>query len=225
MHYFTNLEPRTTTAVEAMTALHPEHIRELLEAEAEVAVSLFMPTHSAGQERQQDEIRLKNMTEQATERLIEKGLRRPEAEEVIAPLARLPYEEEFWAHRNGAIACFASKSFHRVFHVPLRLKEELFVGERFHLTPLLKLLHSDARFFILAITQESARLFEATRDSIHELSLPPIAHAELDSNGQALQFHSHQAPTQGRGKRAEAVYHGHGGATDRQQADILSAKR
>jgi hypothetical protein len=50
------------------------------------------------------------------------------------------------------------------------------------------LLGSDARFYILALTQSTAKLYEATRYSIHELALPPleVGSARLEPAEQVL---------------------------------------
>ena len=48
-------------------------------------VSILMPTHRAGQETQQDPIRLKNLVREVEERLKAKGLRSPEIAGLLEP--------------------------------------------------------------------------------------------------------------------------------------------
>jgi len=172
-------------------------------------------------EAQQDSIRLKNLVGEAVEGLIQDGLRRPEAEEIVEPASQLPHREEIWGHRSQGMACFCGKDWFRVYTVPLEFDEQLFVSDRFHVKPLLPLLTADARFYVLALSQESARLFEATRHSIRELELPPIPRADVDGVEQVQQHHSHRAPAQGKGKTGEVIFHGQGGPEDRSKTDIL----
>lgn len=204
-----------------MAILHRDDFRELIAERSGTGVSIYMPTHPHGRQQQQDAIRLKNLVNRASEQLQDRGLRRPEAEQMLAPAAALRQDDDVWSHRSDGLACFCGDDFFRAYRVPLQLEEQLFINDRFHIRPLLPLLHADARFFILAISQESARLFEATRESIQELELPGLAPVEVDGTEQALQYHSHQAPSQGRGATAQAIYHGHGGPGDREKTDIL----
>jgi len=46
-------------------------------------VSLYMPTHRAGRETEQDPIRYKNLLREAEERLMANGLRSPEVQEML----------------------------------------------------------------------------------------------------------------------------------------------
>jgi len=46
-------------------------------------VSLYMPTHRAGRETEQDPIRYKDLLREAEERLMANGLRSPEVQEML----------------------------------------------------------------------------------------------------------------------------------------------
>lgn len=50
-------------------------LRSVLAESRTPAVSIFMPTHRAGQEIRQDPIRLKNLVRRAEQQLIEEGTR------------------------------------------------------------------------------------------------------------------------------------------------------
>lgn len=204
-----------------MTIFRRSDAKQLIEHDAHHCVSIFLPTHYEGPEVRQDPIRLKNLTTAAVDQLIERGLRRPDAEAIVAPVRTLMKDDEFWRRRSDGLACFCAADLFQVYRVPMRLEEELFVDNRFHLKPLAPLLHANARFYILALSQEDARLFESTRYTTSELALPEIALAELDGAEQPHQYHSHQAPTQGKGGTTEAIHHGHGGADDRTKVDAL----
>jgi hypothetical protein len=208
--------------VRAMNTLNYASIKELVKHESgQPCVSLFLPTHPGSREQRQDAIRLRNMADGATEKLIAQGLRRPDATRIAQKIEGLSQDAEFWGQRSAGMSCFAAGDFFAAYHVPVRLEERLVVGERFSIKPLLPLLHADARFFVLALTQDSARLFEATEHAMRELELPEIALVEVDGADRTLQYHSQHAPAiGGQGGRSEAIFHGHGGPADRAKPDM-----
>lgn len=146
-------------------------LQDLLKQNGGPCVSLFMPTYrTSGADRRQGATLLENLLDKATERLIERGMRRPAAEEMLERAHALAKDTTYW--QNGltdGLAVFVSQKFFREYKVPLALDEKLFVDERFHIAPLLPLYSGDTRFYILAISQNEVRLFEGNRHHIHEL--------------------------------------------------------
>lgn len=204
-----------------MRILTRDEIRDLIEPRPGPCVSVFLPMHPGSREQRQDEIRLKNLLSQGTDELLERGLRRPAAEEILAPLQELLHGQEFRRFGSQGLACFCAPNFFGAFQIPLQLREELFVSDRFHVKPLLPMMRADSRFYVLSLTQDKASLFEATRHAINEVELPFIESVEIDGTEQAHQYHSHRSPSQGKGQTAEAIYHGHGGPEDRSKTELL----
>lgn len=204
-----------------MTIISNERIRELATHRARWSISLLMPTHRAGHDRQQDSIRLENLIGQAAQQLKELDASPTDVERILSPLKELPSDDEFWRHRANGLACFSSPDFFRAYRVPMKLEERLLIGARFHFRPLLTLLQADARLYILSLTQESARLFEATQTSIREIALTEVAPLEIDGIERPHQYHSHIAGVSGKGSNGTAIYHGHGGPEDRAKKDAL----
>lgn len=204
-----------------MDILNKDQIHELIEHRSPHCISLYMPTHRAGREQQQDTIRLKNLLRQARAEMLEKTESTTTVDAVLQPAIDLRMNELFWRNRSDGLACFCAPQFFRAYRVPLRLEERLFVNDHFLSRPLLPLLRSDARLYVLALTQEAAALYESTRYSIREVALPDVAPLELEGEKPTLQYYSYQAPTQGRGETDSAMFHGHGGPADRSKADTL----
>lgn len=188
-------------------------------------VSLFMPTHRAGPETQQDPIRLKNLLGQAEERLIEAGLRAPEARARLEPASKLIQDGLFWQRQSDGLAILLSSEIAHYFRLPLDFEELVIVAERFHLKPLLPLLSGDGRFFVLALSQEEARLLQGTRYRVAEVDLEgaPTSKAEalrFDDPERQLQFHTASGPSGGKGSRP-AMFHGQGAPSHDQKDEIL----
>jgi hypothetical protein len=180
-------------------------------------VSIYMPTHRAGSEIQQGRIRLKNLLSQAEDLLTERGLRKPEIDEVLGPARMMTKYHEFWIHQSDGLAAFLSGGDFHYYRVPLEFQELVVVSDRFHLKPLIPLITEDGRFYILALSQNEIRLLEGTRCSINEVEIegiPPSLEDALrwDDPEKSLQWHS-KTTSVGRGRRP-AIFHGHGASAD-----------
>ena len=180
-------------------------LERLLAVDTAPAVSIFMPTHIAGREIRQDVIRLRNLIAKAQDELCEKhGMRRPDAESFLQPVAALLDQGEFWRHMDRGLAVFLAKGVTAIHRVPIELQEEVCVNSRFTLRPLLPLLADDGNFMILAVSAGRARLFSATRNGMAEedVELPhgvAEIHAETDYDENNL----HSAPPARHGDRTD----------------------
>lgn len=145
-----------------------DDLERLLSTNAAPAVSLFLPTHVAGREIRQDPIRLKNLLGSVMDQLTSSGMRRPDAEAMLAAANRLVEDANFWRHQDRGLAVFAGPGVAEHYRVPMELKEEAVVGSAFALRPLLPLLAADEAFMILALSAGRSRLYAATRNGLAE---------------------------------------------------------
>ncbi|HDI59735.1 MAG TPA: hypothetical protein ENF48_05155, partial [Desulfobacteraceae bacterium] len=174
-------------------------------------VSIYMPTHRAGRQAEQDPIRFKNLLREVENRFLAQGLRSPEARNRLKDAYQLLQDRGFWKRRSDGLAVFVSAGGIHAFRLPASFEETLVVSDRCHVKPLLSLLTSDSRFFILALSQNQVRLLEATGHTAFEIELEglPLSLAESvtdTSSDRQLQFHTGTPP--GTGQRA-AMFFGH----------------
>ena len=87
-----------------MDILKQKDLQQLIETSGKWCVSLYMPTHRVGRERQQDPIRLKNLIARAQEKLLESGMRSSEVRELMRPAESLLKDDDFWRHQSNACA-------------------------------------------------------------------------------------------------------------------------
>jgi hypothetical protein len=177
-----------------------------------------MPTRRAGPETRENSIRFKNLVKQAEAQLIENGRRAPEVREFSQPLQELINDHEFWQHQDDSLAVFFSPDLLQTYRLPLNLKELVIINNRFHLKPLMPLLSDDGQFYILALSQNDIKLFEASRHSIQEIELEgvPTNQAEAlrhDEPLKQLQFHTKTAEPASADIRG-GMFHGQGGGED-----------
>jgi Bacterial archaeo-eukaryotic release factor family 7 len=154
-----------------MHTLNRDQLRFLSQTRGPFCVSIFLPTHRAGQEIRQDPIRLKNLAKQAETKLISGGLRAVKAREILAPARNLTRRAGFWRTQEDGLAVFLSQGFFQYFRVPLALEEIVFVGQHFDVGPLLPWFTAGGTFYLLAFSRNHVRLFRGTPEAVTEVPL------------------------------------------------------
>lgn len=175
-------------------------------------VSIFLPTVRAGQETQQNPIRLKNLLRDAAHRLHERGVDKDTAEELLAPVRALLDDYEFWQHQKEGLAVFVAPGLLRTYRLPIGFSELAAVEDRFHLKSLFPLFVDDGRFYLLALSQNDVRLFEGSRDEVRQVPLQDVPKSLADALGHDLtevhlQFHTGTRTNSG---GRTPIYHGQG---------------
>ncbi|WP_193199309.1 hypothetical protein [Nostoc sp. MG11] len=211
-----------------MQLISREEIKTLLEQPKGNCVSIYMPTHPAGQEVRQDPIRLKNLVKEAEDRLIDAGLEQKEAIALLQKATELD-TQDFWEQRGEqGLAIFISQDIFRYYTMPLNFQELVVVTDRFHIKPLLPILNGDGRFYLLALSQQDVRFFEATRHSINEVEIKNLPKSldealQIDETAKEGQFRSRMS----RGGTSNSSsqpgeFHGQGSSDkDKHQESIL----
>lgn len=193
-----------------MNVLSAEEIKGLMEAHDQPCVSIYMPTHRRGKEIDQDPIRLKNLLRLAEERMVDQGMRSADAAKLLERPRKLLDNSHYWRHQSDGLAIFLSPDSYREYRMPNRFDELCVVTDRFHIKPLLSVITTDGRFYLLEISQNEIRLFQGSRDALGEVDLEDVPTSlrdtlDPDNYRQQLQFYT---GTPGRGGKRDAVYHG-----------------
>ncbi|MGH9866602.1 MAG: hypothetical protein ACREAA_00350 [Candidatus Polarisedimenticolia bacterium] len=175
-------------------------------------VSLYFPTDRAKLDFRQDPVRLKKALKEAEEKLVQAGLRSPDARKMLSP-AHFPLEDPANPRGDG-MAFFADPTRHELHHLPFDVPERVVVAGHVHLKPMLPLLAGDGLFQVLAVSQKEVRLLEATRDGVRRLHLEQVpmgVDEALKYDVVQVQRFLHVLPAQGgHPSRERALFHGHG---------------
>lgn len=194
-----------------MDMMRIDELKVLMDRHPGWCISLYMPTHRAGRDTEQDPIRFGNLLREAEERLLAKGMRSPEVRELLKPAQQLAEKPGFWRHQSDGLAVFLASDVFRSYRVPLPFEELVVVANRFHFKPLLPLFTNDGHFYILALSQNEVRLLEGTRHTVDEIDVESLSQGLVDALGyeryeKQLQFHT--GTSAGPGSRS-AMFHGH----------------
>jgi hypothetical protein len=212
-----------------MDTLLQDDLIELIERAEGLCVSLYMPTHPTHLERQQeDQLRLRNLIDEARTQMARTAptLRTPDVQAILQPATKLlQFDGDFWKHQRGGLAIFLAPGFSRIYRLPLDCEPVAMVGSRFYIRPLLPLLTEHGHFYLLALSQNQVRLFQATQDDIGEMELQdvPTSMAEAlayDDSEKQLQFHGAAGAPGATGKRP-AVFYGHDSPSSYKKDSLL----
>lgn len=205
-----------------MDTFNASELKRLTAPQQGPCITIYMSTHTAGRDGQQDALRLKNLVGQAERELTSQGVRAPEAKKLLAPVRRLPKEPGFWDKRSDGLAIFVSQETFDRYRVPLELDQTVIVHRRFQVKSLLPLLDSNDHYFVLAFSQNRVRFFEGKRFSMQELTIdgmPENMEQALNLDGADRGSQVHSAMRGSLGKQA-AVFHGQGGEREAAKDDL-----
>jgi hypothetical protein len=199
--------------------LSRSELEDLTHAYGEKHVSITMPTYRAGDEIMQNSVRFKNLLDQAEEQLVEGGMRRPAAENLLSPARALVEDHVFWQQQRDGLAVFIAEEFARKYRLPLDFEDLVVVSDRFHIKPLLRVLSNNGRFYVLALSQHETRLLQGTRHRIGKINLDDreqvpgsiIEVLKWEDPEERIQLHTGSEAVLDGG--VAAVFHGHGVAS------------
>ena len=177
-------------------------------------VSLYLPTHRAGREVNQDPVLLRRLVAAAAEEVTDA--------ELLAAAATLVDDREFWAHGSAGLAVLAGADGTTVIRLAEPIGEFSVVSDRFHLKPLMAALARRVEFEVLAISRHSVRLVAVTGSRAVETEVPELPTSMPDAlrwDDREPQLQSHSGNRTGGGQVA-ATFHGQGSANDTRDVDL-----
>ena len=139
-------------------------IERLLSARDAACVSIYLPT-TPEERGVRDRIEFKNLAAEALEQLDAASTERHSVDDLRDVLDDLADDDAFWARQAHSLAVFATPSGARTFQVANRLSPMVEVSDRFHVKPLLRSATFPQAAFVLALSQNAARLVEVSPDA------------------------------------------------------------
>ena len=195
-----------------------KQLADLIQCESGRCVSVLMRTHESGRETTQNPIRFKNLINDAigkAEGVEDNTLER------LKELTVLEDDFEFWQHQRAGFALYVCDGFEQRFSLDHTPDEAAYLGQHFQIRPLASPACRTLSARILALSWESARLYESDGHQCREVTTEafPVSYYELvvprDAEEQ-LQYSSH---AKGRGGSQVVMYHGHGEGEEKIEAD------
>ena len=139
-----------------------------------VKLTFTVATDVTGQDDKRSALALKNQLRDAKSQLIASGQREADVVEFLEPVAALVEDSSYWRLQSRGLAVFLADGLFHCVRVPIELHDSLTIDEYFNLLPLAPVLASDRKLYVLALAQNSVRLFDSTRNVIEELPLENV---------------------------------------------------
>lgn len=195
-----------TSATTASSTIETSQFAALTGGHEPPCISLYAPTGSAGRA---DVAQWMALLRTAQEGLAGTSMTVEKAEEQLRSQWAL-VEQDAAAHKNArGRAIFMAGNFFGCHHLAEPVAERAVIGRVFFVRPLLPVMGVRGRFFLLAVSQKHAALYEGSRDGIHKLTIE-MAPASLqeDLEGQEFERQSqfHSAAPKSTGKRGSVFY-------------------
>lgn len=178
-------------------------------------VTILMPTSRADHQSRESSTRLKSLLDEAGRKLAETGVEAKEAKEILGPLNDLVNDGPFWRQQADGLALYAAAGMTLTYRLGVPLTEHVSVGDSMTVRPIAPALAQSHAFYILALSRNKVRLFDATKDSIVELDLGETVPQSMDD---VVDPDERQRQLQSRSIGGDrAMFHGHGagGEVDR----------
>lgn len=138
-----------------------------LNLKADVAVSIYAPTHKMAPENQGDRIVVKNLMTQALEIISTLGPARDY--EKLVQNVNAAFDSVDWNHSTEGVALLASEQgFHKfdLSHQPL---EQVTVSDTFSIAELAKTVNKSWEYYLLVLSESPTRLFRGDREQLTEI--------------------------------------------------------
>ncbi len=195
-----------------------ENFRELLLRDQRPAVSIYLPMERASTGWEANRLRFRAALGGAR-RLLEET----HGPEVVAPLVEglvpLVGDQDFWLYQSDGLALFASPGLRRCYRLPVPFEEIVVVGPSFHTRPLLDLLQTPERYWLLALSQNEVTLKQGTARGLTPVDLSGVPASLQEALGTELVRPSltYHRPS---GRSKGPIFHGYGAGKDDSKPEL-----
>ncbi len=145
------------------------------------AVSIYLPNRRDGTLAFEIRTQLRHLLRVAEIELTAHGLNTEARALILEPARSLVDDAALWRDPPGGLAFFLTVGSGWVYELREAIGPAVFVGNRFHLKLLWPLVSDRLSYYLLALSQKSARLFLGNEDGLTEAPTEALPHSLADS--------------------------------------------
>lgn len=198
-------------------------VLELAKQRHEMALSIYIPTHRAGQEviNDKDRINFKNQIQDVRLKLESLSWKANDINNFLKPVEQLEQDEEFWRHQSDGLVVFRADDVFEHYSVPIHFEAFYYLNHEFYTKPLMPLFNGECLFYVLSLKKDEVKLYEGIQAGIAEIKISDLTPDELrdrvgyDYEEKHLGVRSQQGES-GSG----AMYHGYGDGKDDEKEEL-----
>ena len=190
-------------------------------------VSIYLPMNKKGKEQNERlaQETLKTCVKNVHKTLQKYQLSTAEITAYLKPIEALIAEVELWRNPSEGLAIFLDKKGLNYYTLPIPFITKTQVASTFYLTPLLPLYQDEEMYYLLELSQDYVKLYEASPYGLTDLQIKSLAPDTLekavgfDFKQKMLQFRS------GQDAFSSGSFHGHGEGKDDDKKEISNFLR
>ena len=187
-------------------------------------VSIYLPMFKTGKEQNERlaQANLKSCIKEVHRALAKHKLQEDEIKNYLKPIEKLIANIDLWRSPSDGLAIFLDKKNFSYYLFPISFDTQTYVADHFYLKPILPLYHEYGVYYLLELSQDYIKLYEATRYGFKDLYIEDFAPDQLekavgfDYKPKMLQFRSGQAA------HGAGSFHGHGEGKDDDKKELIS---
>ncbi len=194
--------------------ISPQHIADLVQAEQEKCVSIYLPSPESRLKKGYGE-RFPEFTHQvkiARELLAKSGMTKAEISSFLQPIEKFQSDERLYSRKHKGMVFFCRENFCSFFQLPIEVKPCTYVSSHLFILPLLPLMDNSfpESYFLLRLATDKASLYKGTHESLSEVDTTGIfPHSLREVVGEDFKESPLQKRSLPTGSR-QAIYHGRG---------------
>jgi len=200
-------------------------LKSLVEKRADGCVSLYLPTHAVTQHTDIDRLEFRRLAEAAVKQMRDGRLEPQRIAAIEESLRELGNDYEFWRFQATSLAVLATPDSLLTCRLPSRLQPGVEVSDRFHLRPMIRAVSFPGVAFVLAFSQNAARLIEVTPDGPAEevaVSDMPVSLAQVIAR---TDRRSPESPTRQAGEGQKVLIRKYAREVDAAIRGLLAGRR
>ncbi len=196
-----------------------DRLKEMAIVNEPCCISIFLPTHRSGKEVTEmiDQKVLKQQVKEIIKKLKSDKLEENEIKDILEPVKKLVEDSGFWNHQSDGLAIFRNKNLLEYYKLPVHFESYTHIADHFYPTPLISYVNNSGKFYLLALSLSSVRVYECYSNRISELETEELIPEKLekvvgfDYQEKSLQFRQGQTGTN------QPMFHGHGRANEEEK--------
>jgi len=154
-----------------MDLITKDDVRDILEKNKDISISIFLPTEKSGQEAMHGKIRLKNLLKDTENSLKEQNLSQSNIDDILSPAYELIDDTTFCEYQKYGLAIFITEEIFKYFKVPVKFNEISIVSNQFYIVPILSQFTGNGEFYLLSLNQNNIKLYQCSQYTIDEIEL------------------------------------------------------
>jgi hypothetical protein len=200
-------------------------LEELAQKHLLHCVSIYLPMDIEGleQNRHLAQAKLKTCIKDAGRALEAREMSKQDIREYLLPIDKLLSNIELWRNPSKGLAIFLDpEEGMRYYEIPIAFEEKTVVQSHFYLLPLLPLYHNDGDYYLLELSRDYVKLYEASRYHFQDVYVEDFAPDRLeeavgfDFKPKMLQVRS------GQNVFGTGSFHGHGEGKDDDKKELIT---